>query len=173
MSEQDNTHEHDDDAGSEALDLLAMQGDSLEGAAVEPMQQAQAERAAAQVQTVAAELLSILELARMAAAPAFADWWPAYGQKVWTDEQLQAIAHHGAAVMERHGWTLGDAMSKWGPHIALIGATAPPAFATYKAIQWHKQQAAQAAAPRPAPAHQGAANDGWHGPRNADGSPAP
>lgn len=159
MNDHDENRQAEQQTGPDALDLLAMQGDSLEGAAVEPLQQAQAERQAAQTQQMAGELLSILELVRMAAAPAFADWWPAYGNQVWNDEQLQAIAHHGAAVMERHGWTLGDSMAKWGPHIALIGATAPPAFATYKAIQWRREEARRAQAPRPpqpAPAHEGA-----------------
>jgi hypothetical protein len=98
----------------------------------------------------AAELLGALEMARMMVAPMFS-WWADF-DRVWSDSTLKGIAQGGGAVMERHGWTMGGVLGEWGPYLALIGATAPPAFATYKAIQAHQVEQRRRPAPTPAPA---------------------
>lgn len=87
----------------------------------------------------AAELLQVLELVRGMARPLFADW-PDFGQ-AWGDQTLQAMASHGGAIMDRHGWTMGEAMSQWGPYIGLLAATAPPALATMAHLKHRKAQA--------------------------------
>lgn len=87
----------------------------------------------------AEELLAALTMARLILAPSL-HWWDGFGQ-VWNDATLRGIADGGAAVMERHGWTMGGLISEWGPYLALIGATAPPAFATYQAIKFRKEKA--------------------------------
>lgn len=99
---------------------------------------------AAPVETnTAAELLGALQLARAMVTPLFT-WWPDFGQ-VWGDGQLQGIADAGGQVMDRHGWTMGGAMSEYGPYIALLGATAGPGLATYQAIKAHREDEARKA----------------------------
>lgn len=133
-----------------ARELAALQG---EAAAVEGHAPA-APGAAPQATDAdtAAELLGALEMARMMVAPMFA-WWPEFAA-TWSDAQLEKIAEGGAAVMQRHGWTLGGLFSEFGPYIALAGATLPPAFVTYQAMQARRENEARApqrpaAAPAP------------------------
>lgn len=59
---------------------------------------------------------------------------------------MRGIAEGGAAVMERHGWTLDEAWGKFGPYIALLGATLPPSLVTWQAVQNRRQQLSR---PRP------------------------
>ncbi|MDN3923339.1 hypothetical protein, partial [Roseateles violae] len=62
----------------------------------------------------------------------------------------------GAAVMHKHGWTMGELMSSWGPYIALVGAVVPPSLVTYQAIkqrQADEQAAARQLAQRQREAH--------------------
>jgi hypothetical protein len=91
----------------------------------------------AQVENTAAsmvdDLTDVLKMARGMAAPAFA-WWPEF-ERVWGDSTLYGIAVNGAAIMARHGWTMGQLMTQWGPYLGLLGCTLPPALATFKAIQ--------------------------------------
>lgn len=118
---------------------LLLQAEAIEGANQPPdPTQAQAAQSAAVVESTAAELQSALELVRMMAGPLM-QWWPEFGT-VWNDRTLAEISAGGAAVMERHGWTVGDAFSKFGPYIALAGATLPPALVTYQAIKVHQAE---------------------------------
>ena len=94
--------------------------------------------AAAPVSTSTAdELGEALNLLRAVARPLFSDW-PDYGREVWTDKQLTAISAAGGAIMDRHGWTMGELFAEWGPYIALIGATAPPALMTWQHLRSRK-----------------------------------
>lgn len=106
--------------------------------------------AAAPPDNTAEELLSALTLARLMLAQAFA-WWPEFPH-VWSDAALRGIAEGGAAVMQKHGLTMGGVLSEWGPYLALIGATAPPAFATYQAMQDRKERERRAERERSKPA---------------------
>jgi hypothetical protein len=102
--------------------------------------------------TTAQELRGALDMARLMVAPMFG-WWADF-PRVWSDATLQGIAEAGGAVMDRNGWTMGGVWSEFGPYIALVGATAPPAFATVQAIKAHRVQLerqAQRPAPTPAP----------------------
>lgn len=127
--------------GAAALDALEREANALEGAHEQAAATAEAEQQQAQAASTAEELRGALELARMMAAPAFA-WWPDFGA-CWSDRQLHAISESGAAVMLKHGWSMGELLSKWGPYFALAGATIPPALATYGAIQ-HRKEVEQA-----------------------------
>jgi hypothetical protein len=90
-----------------------------------------------------AEVLSALQMARLAAG-SMLKWWPDF-KAVWSDDALRNIAAAGAEVMRRHGWSMGELMSSWGPYIALVGAIAPPAMVTYQAIQERKEEERRAA----------------------------
>jgi len=98
--------------------------------------------------TTAQDLRGALEMVRLMAAPMFADW-PDFG-RVWSDQVLQATADSGGAIMDRHGWSVGELLGQWGPYIGLIAAVAPPGLATYqhlklKRIEAERQAKAQAA----------------------------
>jgi len=131
---------------------LAHEAELLDGAA--PGGAAPGAAAAAQVADTAAELLQALQMARLLVAPMFR-WMPDFHQ-VWADSTLHGISTAGAAVMQRHGWTLGEFWEKWGPYVALAMSTAPPCFVTYGAIKAEtarrKAEAAKPAAPQPSPA---------------------
>jgi hypothetical protein len=43
--------------------------------------------------------------------------------------------------MDKHGWTMGEMLTAYGPYIALIGATLPPSLVTYQAIKARKEAA--------------------------------
>lgn len=101
---------------------------------------------AAPAMSAADELLSTLQMVRMMAAPV-CTWWPEFGT-VWSDQAIAQIAASGGAIMDKHGWTMGETMSTYGPYIALIGATLPPAAATYLAIQQHRADLAAEARDR-------------------------
>lgn len=79
------------------------------------------------------DLRGALQLARVMLTPAFA-WWPQFGE-VWNDRTLDGIAAAGGQVMDRHGWTMGEVMTTWGPYVALAVATAPPVLATAQAVK--------------------------------------
>lgn len=149
----DTTEGADDGADFAALDAIADEAQALEGAADAKQAQAETKRAEVEQQSAAAELRGALEMVRMIAAPALA-WWPQFGQ-VWGDSQLDGISDAGAAVMQRHGWTVGDIMTKWGPYVALVGAVLPPSLVTYQAIQQRRLELAGPTKPaeveRPAP----------------------
>ena len=97
----------------------------------------------------AEELFGALQMVRMMAAPLM-DWWPAFGD-VWSDAALRGISAGGAAVMQRHGWTLGDAWGQFGPYIALVGAVLPPSLVTWQAIQQRREEARRPPARRVQP----------------------
>lgn len=86
--------------------------------------------------TSAADLEAALKMLQVMAAPAFTDW-PAYGQ-VWGPDTIKAIAENGGAIMDRHGLSMGEVMSTWGPYIGLVLAVAPPSFATLAHLKQRK-----------------------------------
>lgn len=138
---------------TEILDQPATAGDPLaaleaQAAALESAAAPAALPGAAPAMSTADELLSTLQMVRMMAAPVCA-WWPEFGT-VWSDAQIGQIAASGGQIMDRNGWTMGETMSTYGPYIALIGATLPPAAATYVAIQQHRAELAAEARKRDA-----------------------
>lgn len=143
---------------------LAAEASSLEGGPpVEGTPEAAASQAQQHQQT-SAELLQALTMARMLVQPMFG-WWPDF-IRVWGDPTLKGIADGGAAVMQRHGWTMGDLFEKWGPYLALAMATIPPSAVTWQAIkqrQHQLQQQQQHGQARPAAAPPPAAEGASHG----------
>lgn len=134
------TTEHDETGPDEFADL-AQRARAIDGAAdTRASEHAASELAAidAQAGTMVADLVSVLKMARGMAGAAFA-WWPQF-EAVWNDDVVQGIAENGSILMIRHGWTMGDLMSKWGPYLGLLGAVAPAAYATWLAIQERKAE---------------------------------
>lgn len=122
---------------------LAQEAASLEGGPpVEGSPEAAANQAQQHQQT-STELMQALTMARMLVSPMFG-WWQDF-PRVWSDQTLQGIASGGAAVMLRHGWTMGDLFEKWGPYLALAMATIPPSAVTWQAIKQRQHQLQQQA----------------------------
>lgn len=92
----------------------------------------------------AAELESALFLARQMVAPMFG-WWPEFG-RVWGDEAIKGIAVSGGAIMDRHGWSVGEMLGQFGPYIALLAAVGPPSFVTFQAIKAREKEAPRVSA---------------------------
>jgi len=132
----DQVNDEQSPAPSPGLDALAAQAAAIEGAAAPAAAPGQA--VDAPKLSTADELLSALTMARMIVSPGFG-WWPEFGQ-VWGDGTLRGIADAGAEVMQRHGVTMGEMWSQWGPYIALAGATLPPSLVTYQAITERKAE---------------------------------
>jgi len=123
--------------GAAELDAIELEAMAVEGAA-----QASAQPEP-QASNTAAELLGGLQMIRLMAHPLFADW-PQFGE-VWGDRTLQGIAESGGAIMDRHGWTVGEFMTQWGPYIGLIAAVGPAGLATYQHLQIRKAEEARRA----------------------------
>lgn len=122
----------------DGLDHLLTQAENID-AGRKPM--ADAVTVEALPTNTAAELKGVLTMARLMVAPMFA-WWVEF-KTVWSDDALEGIAQGGGAVMDRHGWSVGEALGQWGPYLALVGAVAPPAFVTYQAIKAREKEAAR------------------------------
>lgn len=150
-----NTENQTPPPAADGLDAVMRQAQAVESAnALPDPGQEQAQQQAQTVATAAQELFGALQMLRMMAAPMMG-WWRDFGT-VWSDQTLQGIAEGGAQVMERHGWTLGDAWGQFGPYIALIGAALPPSLVTWQAIQQHRaEQRRPPQVTRPAPPPQG------------------
>lgn len=140
MDETTENPQGPEEAGPDLSHLLA-EADAIEGAQVAAQAQAEAQAAQSTIEANREGLRDALGMARMIAAPAFG-WWDDFGQ-CWSDRQLDAISEAGAQVMQRHGVTMGELMSQWGPYIALIGATVPPGLATYTAVKARKAEQAK------------------------------
>lgn len=127
----------DDGAQSErlspGLDAIAAQAEALEHGVTA----ATAIDGQAAGDNNAAELLEALTMARVLVSPMMA-WWPEFAT-VWGDATLRKVADAGAQVMDRHGWTMGQAFTQFGPYIALAVATLPPLLVTRRAIKERKQ----------------------------------
>jgi hypothetical protein len=126
-------------APASALDALEAEARNLEahGGPVPPGVQGSAQPGP----TPADELHSTLVMVRSMLGPMMA-WWPEF-DRVWSESTLRSIAQAGAMVMERQGLTMGQLLGQWGPYLALIGATAPPAVVTYQAVKQRQREAAQ------------------------------
>lgn len=141
-------------AGPDLSHLIA-EAEGIEGAQEQAQAERQAEAQAGQLEASTQALREALGMARMIAAPAMS-WWQDYAA-CWSDKQLDAISAAGAAVMLRHGVTMGELFEQYGPYIALLGATVPPGLATYAAVKARRAELArpqppQHVAPPPAPA---------------------
>lgn len=136
----------DEPQGGADLSHLISEAEGIEGAQEQAQAQQQAKAEAGQLEASTQAIREALGMARMIAKPALA-WWADY-EECWSDKQLDAISAAGAAVMLRHGLTVGELFAKYGPYIALLGATVPPGLATYSAIKTRKAELS-----RPAPSN--------------------
>jgi len=139
-------------AAAESLADLARAADMLDAAPEAQAQAAQDAQAAEVVESNEAELYGTLQAIRAMAFPLLSmavdqQRMSALGQ-VWNDSVLEQTAKAGAAVLERHGITMGQVMGQFGPYIMLVAAVAPPVMMTKKILAPPKP-AAQPASPRP------------------------
>ena len=100
----------------------------------------------------------VMELLDVIAVPAKALAWflqPEQFQQLWGPATRKAMAEPLAAIARRHGWSLKDTLSEYGPYVALALAVGPPAVVTARAYKqgkaWKREQAA-GPAPVAAPA---------------------
>ena len=96
--------------------------------------------------TAKADLLDTLKMLRGIAGPACHWMTEERFSKTWNDARLAEISEHGAAIMERHGWTIGALFGTYGPYIALIAAMGAPTLETIRAYK--EAQTVTAAQPR-------------------------
>jgi hypothetical protein len=123
------------------LDDLAGQADSQDAQATTDAQAAQHKRDKTEADTMAADLASALGMAASVAQPAM--WWltPEQFEQYWGEGVRAGIAASGAEIMRRHGLSMGDLFTQYGPYIALAGALGPSALATMAA---YKRETAKA-----------------------------
>lgn len=149
---KDETQAEPAGAGPESLASLAREADFLDAAPALAAQAGQAAQAAELVQSNEAELFGTLQAVRAMVFPLLSMVVDQgrMGQlsNVWNDGVLQSTASAGAAVLEKHGITMGQVMGQFGPYILLVASVAPPVMMTKKILE----------TPKPAPAGQGAAD---------------
>jgi hypothetical protein len=141
-------------AAPESLADLARAADMLDAAPEAQAQAVQAAQAAEVAQSNEVELFGTLQAIRAMTFPLLSmvidqQRMQALGQ-VWNDAVLDQTAKAGAAVLERHGITMGQVMGQFGPYIMLVAAVAPPVMMTKKILT----------PPKPAPQNASAPADG-------------
>lgn len=121
--------------------------DSLEREALGAEQAGQAEQkrkfdkeAQQETDTMADDLADALGMAASVARPAM--WWldDSQFEQLWGRAVRKGIAENGAEIMRRHGLSMGDMLSKYGPYIGLAGALGPSALATVAAYKHKKRE---------------------------------
>ena len=126
------------------LDALAAEAAGVENQGVREAEKQAQKQEKQEVDTLADDLAGALNMAAMMAQPAI--WWLSREQfdGLWGKSVQRAIAESGAEIMRRHGLTMGDMMSKYGPYVALAGALGPSALATVAAFKREKQRMIEA-----------------------------
>jgi len=124
--------------GPESLEALAAEATLLDTSPAAAVQAAADAQAAQVVASNEAELFATLQAVRTMVFPLLSMVVDAdrMGQlaNVWNDGVLQSTAGAGAAVLERHGITMGQVMGRFGPYIMLVAAVAPPVLMTKKIL---------------------------------------
>lgn len=117
------------------LDALMAEAGINEQAGQAEQRQAQEKIEQREADTLAADLADTLRVVAAILQPAI--WWlsPAEFAALWGEQVQASIAGSGAEIMRRHGLTMGDVMSQYGPYIALGGALAPSTLATVRAYK--------------------------------------
>lgn len=92
-----------------------------------------------ELDTLAADVLSALNMAAAPAQPAM--WWLSESQfeKLWGLDVRKGIATPAAEVMRRHGLSVGGLLGQYAPYIALLTAVAPSMAATVNMYKQAKQ----------------------------------
>ncbi|MEO8805854.1 MAG: hypothetical protein ABI433_07220 [Burkholderiaceae bacterium] len=123
-----------DQAGdASGFDDLTTQALLLDGGSAAPGAPAEPEPG----ELMATELFALLKLPRVLAQKRFT-WWPEF-EKVWSDDQLRAIAQSFAQLAVHMKWDMDEIMSRFGPWLGLIIAAGVPAFVTWDAIQQRRE----------------------------------
>jgi len=122
------------------LDALSAEAAGIENQGVREAEKQAEKQEKQEVDTLAADLAGALKMAATVAQPAI--WWltPEQFAGLWGDSVQRAVAESGAEIMRRHGLTMGDMLSKYGPYIALAGALGPSTLATVAAFKREKQK---------------------------------
>lgn len=125
------------------LDALQKEAEGIERQGQQEQSAAQKKEEQQQTDTLAHDLGDALGIAAAVAQPAM--WWltPEQFEQLWGKRVQAAIAESGAEIMRRHGVTMGDMMSKYGPYIGLAGALGPSVLATASAFKRKKQELLQ------------------------------
>ena len=131
-------------AAPESLAALAGEAAMLDTSPQREAEAGQAAQAAEVVQSNEVELLAALETVRAMTFPMLSlvvdePRMHALAQ-VWNNTVLEKTAQAGAAVLERHGLTMGSVMGQYGPYIMLVAAVAPPVMATKKILSAPKEK---------------------------------
>ena len=132
----------------------AIEGEAVAAAAASAARAAEQEARAqaAALDANAREWRSLLDMARMTAAPAFT-WWPDFG-RCWSDQQLDQMAQAWAAVSQLHGWSAGQLLGRYAPYIAAAASTLPPAIATFAAVRQRRDELGRGQGQHPRPEQQ-------------------
>lgn len=125
------------------LDALQKEAEGIERQGQQEQHQAEKKQAQQQTDTLAHDLGDALGMAAAVAQPAM--WWltPEQFDQLWGKRVQGAIAESGAEIMRRHGLSMGDVMSKYGPYLGLAGALGPSVLATASAFKRKKQERLQ------------------------------
>jgi hypothetical protein len=114
------------------LEFEAQQVDELNAPPnPEAIQQEQAaQEAQVNAETEKSELIGVLTIT----AALFTPMFPSL-EKIYTPQTIQSIAAASVPVMQKHGWSAGSLLGKYGEEFALLAVCAPVAFATYKGVK--------------------------------------
>lgn len=134
MSVPDNVEGLDADLQRLAGEVAAVDALGAEGGAagVEAQAQVVQDETVRQVE----ELKGLLQIVSGLFVPMF----PKLAE-IYTDQTCGALAMATIPVMQKHGWTTGDLMGKWGPEIGLLSVAAPVGIATYQVIAEAREEA--------------------------------
>lgn len=114
--------------GSESLADIAKLGASLEQASEAP-------EVTSKPSNNQAELLATLSIIRGMALPVIDIKKRDIMQAAWDDNTLHSVSVTGAAVLDKHGIIMSDAMGAYGIYIALAAALAPPVLTTMRVLK--------------------------------------
>jgi methyl coenzyme M reductase beta subunit len=140
-------------AAPESLDALAREADMLDASADREAVAGQVAETAQMTASNESELLVTLQAIRAMAFPMLAmvtdEQRMAALAQVWNDGVLGASAAAGAAVLEKHGLSMGSVMGEYGCYVMLVAALAPPIVMTKKILETPKERAKQPGAVSP------------------------
>ena len=100
--------------------------------------------------TNTAELLPTLTIIRNLALPVMPESKSERSGAAWNDATLKSVSEAGAAVLDKHGLSMGDMMGQYGVYIALAASLAPPVLTTVQ-VWKEPEPTPPKAAPLPAP----------------------
>ena len=129
-----------DVAANPGLAAMLAEAEREEQGAIAVRTDAAAKAANAESDSMVEDIFDALCMVREFAAPPIEDAGLLPVGKletIWTDAVLRKIAKPAAQIMQRHGFSLGEILDRWGPYLALIAALATPSMATYNAIRTH------------------------------------